>query len=106
MTPVIMGVEKREENKDKDVEWVIAIRHGKRRQLRENGTEEGRLADKIEQLKSQIHAKVEHPFFWVKVHFGHCKARYRGLAKNTAQLYSLFALANLFLSKRCRVSAG
>ncbi|EFH8541053.1 transposase, partial [Escherichia coli] len=48
----------------------------------------------------------EHPFYWVKVHFGHRKTRYRGLAKNTAHLYSLFALANLFLSKRCMPLAG
>jgi len=67
---------------------------------------EGRLTDKIEQLKSQIRAKVEHPFYWLKVHFGHRKVRYRGLAKNTAQLYSLFALANLFLSRRCMPQAG
>lgn len=45
------GVEKREENKGKKVDWVIAMRHGKRRKLRESGTEEGRLVDKIEQLK-------------------------------------------------------
>lgn len=100
------GVEKREENKGKKVDWVIAMRHGKRRKLRESGTEEGRLVDKIEQLKSQIRAKVEHPFYWVKVHFGHRKTRYRGLAKNTTQLYSLFALANLFLSKRFMPLAG
>lgn len=61
--------------------WVIAMRHGKRRKLRESGTEEGQLVDKIEQFKSQIRAKVEHPFYWVKVHFGHRKTRYRGLAK-------------------------
>ena len=101
-----LGADKREENKDKDVEWVVAMRHGKRRKLRDSGTEEGQLADKIEKLKSRIRAKVEHPFYWVKVHFGHRKTRYRGLAKNTAHLYSLFALANLFLSKRCMPLAG
>ncbi len=78
----------------------------KARKLRDSGTEEGQLADKIEKLKSRIRAKVEHPFYWVKVHFGHRKTRYRGLAKNTAHLYSLFALANLFLSKRCMPLAG
>ena len=31
--------------------------------------------------------------------FGHKKVRYKGLAKNTAQLYSLFGLANLVLAK-------
>ncbi len=30
-----LGADKREENKDKDVEWVVAMRHGKRRKLRE-----------------------------------------------------------------------
>ena len=68
--------------------------------------QEGRLTNKIEQLKSQIRAKVEHPFYWLKVHFGHRKVRYCGLAKNTAQLYSLFALANLFLSRQCMPLAG
>jgi IS5 family transposase len=32
--------------------------------------------------------------------FGHMKARDRGLAKNRAQLFTLFALANLFLVRR------
>ena len=31
--------------------------------------------------------------------FGHRKVRYKGLAKNTAQLFSLFALANLVIAK-------
>lgn len=100
------GVGEREENKDKKVNWVIAMRHGKRCKLRESDTEKGRLVEKIEQLKSQIRANVEHLFYWVKVHFGHRKTRYRGLAQNTAQLHSLFALANLFLSKRFMPLAG
>jgi len=37
-------------------------------------------------------------------HFGMKKVRYKGLAKNTAQLFSLFALANLLIAKR-RLSA-
>ncbi|QHB60897.1 hypothetical protein GRD98_17960 (plasmid) [Ralstonia solanacearum] len=32
--------------------------------------------------------------------FGHRKVRYKGLAKNTAQLFSLFGLANLVLARR------
>jgi len=46
-------------------------------------------------MKARIRAKVEHPFRVVKRQFGHVKVRYRGLAKNTAQLHTLFALANL-----------
>ena len=54
-----------------------------------------RLIDQIERIKARIRAKVEHPFRVVKRQFGHVKVRCRGLAKNTAQLHTLFALANL-----------
>lgn len=101
-----LGAGKRPENKDNDVEWVIATRHGTRRKHRDSGTRKGQLIDKIEELKSQIRSQVEHPFYWGKVAFKHRKVRYRGLAKNTAQLYSLFALSNLFLDRRCRPLAG
>jgi IS5 family transposase len=43
---------------------------------------------------------VEHPFHIVKNRFRHKKLRYRGLRKNTAQLYTLFALANLAIVKQ------
>ena len=36
----------------------------------------------------------------IKCQFGHVKTRYRGLAKNRAQLFTLFALGNLFLVRR------
>lgn len=55
---------------------------------------------KIEYAKAQLRAKVEHPFQVIKVRFKHRKARYRGLEKNTVQLFSLFGLANLLLAKR------
>ena len=45
-------------------------------------------------------AKVEHPFHVVKNLIRHRKTRYRGLAKNTAQLHTLFAMANLMLARR------
>ena len=45
-------------------------------------------------------AVVEHPFHIVKNLFRHKKLRYRGLKKNTAQLYTLFALANLVIVKQ------
>lgn len=43
--------------------------------------------------KASIRAKVEHPFRVIKRQFGFTKVRYRGLAKNTAQLVTLFALS-------------
>jgi IS5 family transposase len=45
-------------------------------------------------------AKVEHPFHVVKNLFQHKKVRYKGLAKNEAQLFSLLGLANLVIAKR------
>ena len=55
---------------------------------------------RIEDAKPSIRAKVEHPFHVVKNLFGHRKAGYRGLAKNTSQLFSLFGFANLVLARR------
>ena len=41
-------------------------------------------------------AKVEHVFRVVKCQFGYRKVRYRGIAKNGAQVFALLALANLY----------
>lgn len=48
-----------------------------------------------EKLKEQVRARVEHPFHVVKNIFRYKKTRYKGLAKNDAQLNVLFALGNL-----------
>jgi IS5 family transposase len=45
---------------------------------------------------SRVRAVVEHPFLVVKRLWGHVKVRYRGIAKNLAQMNTLFALANLY----------
>jgi IS5 family transposase len=42
----------------------------------------------------------------VKNLFRHKKLRYRGLAKNTAQLHTLFALANLVIVKKALLAQG
>jgi transposase, IS5 family len=54
----------------------------------------------INRIIAMVRAKVEHPFRVVKRQFGYMKTRYRGLAKNRAQLFTLFALGNLFLVRR------
>jgi len=51
-------------------------------------------------LEPKVRARVEHPFSVLKRQFGYLKTRYRGLAKNRAQLFSLFALGTLFLARR------
>ena len=48
-----------------------------------------------------VRAKVEHIFRVIKCQFGYRKARYRGLAKNAAQMFSLMALANLYPARQC-----
>jgi transposase, IS5 family len=47
-----------------------------------------------------VRAKVEHIFRVLKCQFGYRRVRYRGIAKNGAQVFSLLALANLFLARR------
>ncbi|MEH6788502.1 MAG: transposase, partial [Paracoccus sp. (in: a-proteobacteria)] len=54
----------------------------------------------INRIIAMVRAKVEHPFRVIKRQFGYVKTRYRGLAKNRAQLFTLFALGNLFLMRR------
>ena len=76
------------------VTWHIAMRPGKRRAL-DRDRRSHALIDEIERIKASIRAKVEHPFRVIKRQFGFTKVRYRGLAKNTAQLTNLFALSNL-----------
>jgi IS5 family transposase len=58
------------------------------------------LDERINRIIAIVRAKVEHPFRVIKRQFGHVKTRYRGLAKNRAQLFTLFALGNLFLVRR------
>jgi transposase, IS5 family len=53
-----------------------------------------------------LRAIGEHPFRIVKRQFGFTKVRYRGLAKNTAQLHILFALGNLFQVRRALLESG
>ena len=89
------GAEKREELKEKDVEWLIAARPGKVRALKKH-PRKNKTAINIEYLKASIRAKVEHPFRIIKCQFGFIKARYKGLTKNDSQLAMLFTLANLF----------
>lgn len=85
-----VGVEKREEHKERDVDWFIAMRPGKRAQLGKTDP----LAH-AEKSKASVRAKVEHAFFYIKRMFGYDKVRYRGLEKNTNRLYLLAGFTNL-----------
>ena len=93
------GVAKREEVQGIEANWHVAMRPGKRRAL-DKESPMGAVLDQLEHVKARIRAKVEHPFRVIKRQFGHMKVRYRGLAKNTAQLHTLFALSNLWMVRR------
>ena len=60
----------------------------------------GRMKERVEKAKASLRARVEHPFRVIKRQFGYLKVRYRGLAKNTAQLTTLFALSNLWMVRK------
>jgi IS5 family transposase len=91
------GVDKRPEHQDRDVEWHIAVRPSKITQLK--GTM-AKAQVELEHIKASLRAKVEHPFRVIKRQFGYTKVRYRGLAKNTVQLMTLFALSNLWMVRK------
>lgn len=101
-----VGAQKREEIIERqadgrlkaDINWQIAKRRKGIREMAEGPMKDLLLA--AERAKAQVRAFVEHPFNIVKNLFKHKKARYRGLAKNTAQLFMLFGLANLVLAKK------
>ena len=101
------GVEKREEVQARhpDVNWHIAMMPGKRRVL-DKDTPMGALLEKLEKTKASIRAKVEHPFRVIKRQFGYVKVKYRGLAKNTANLMTLFALSNLWMVRKRLLNMG
>ena len=63
------------------------------------------VAERVEKMQAGIRAKVEHPFRVIKRQFGFTRVRYRSLAKNTAQVVTLFALGNLWMARRNLVEA-
>jgi IS5 family transposase len=91
------GAHKRPDAKG-NVRWNVARRPGKRAKL-DPESKLDQLLNQLEKLKASIRAKVEHPFRIIKRQFGHVKVRYRGLKKNTAQLFTLFALSNLWMAR-------
>lgn len=78
--------------------WYIAAQRGKVKAIANDELRE--LHEQYEHIKASIRAKVEHPFRVVKRQFGYTKVRYRGLAKNGAQIMTLFALSNLWMVRK------
>jgi transposase, IS5 family len=81
-----------------DLQWHIAARPSDIAKLPEGRGKA--VAQKCEHRKASVRAKVEHPFRVIKRQFGLMKVRFRGLAKNTAHVVTLFALSNLWMARR------
>ena len=96
-----VGVEKREEVQEalkaneQAVQWHVAKRRSGIEKLADGWQKS--LAQAYEKLKARVRSRVEHPFHVVKNIFKYQKTRYKGLAKNDAQLNVLFALSNLYM---------
>jgi transposase, IS5 family len=94
------GVEKRAEVTvlGRKIDWQIACKRGQLKKLAEGPEKE--MLKAVEKAKAAVRAFVEHPFHILKNIFRHRKVRYRGLAKNSHQLHTLFGLANLVIGAR------
>lgn len=83
---------------ERGVQWRIAGRPSDMAKMPE-GRAKAR-AHKNEYEKASVRAKVEHPFRVIKRQFGLAKVRFKGLAKNTAYVITLFALSNLWMARK------
>ena len=90
------GAQKRVKNEG--IDWNIAGKRGKLKAMPEGPLKEA--TQEFETLKARLRARVEHPFRVVKQQFGFQMVRFKGLAKNTAQMLMLFALANLWMVRK------
>jgi IS5 family transposase len=85
-------------SRKKTLTWKIAVKRGKIKTMPEGKEKAALLA--AEKAKASIRARVEHPFRVIKRQFGFVKVRFRGLAKNTVQVLTLFALSNLWMARK------
>lgn len=92
------GAENRAELQDIKAAFLIAEKPSRLRAIKNKRTQ--KQARRWEHFKASVRAKVEHPFRVMKRQFGYIKVRYRGLEKNTAQVFTLFALSNLWMARR------
>jgi transposase, IS5 family len=101
------GIQKREEIQEREHQpnWHVAMTPSKRKAL-DKDSPMGAILEKLEKTKASIRAKVEHPFRVIKRQFGFVKVKYKGLAKNTANLVTLFALSNLWMVRKRLLNMG
>jgi IS5 family transposase len=91
------GANKREGLAERRLKWHIATKPGKLKVMPQGEWKDA--THYVEYLKAAVRAKVEHPFRVIKRQFGYTMVRYRGLAKNTGQVLTLFALSNVWMAR-------
>lgn len=84
---------KRKEYEERGIKWCVSRKACRHYQLSPEDLE-------YNHKQSQVRAKGEHAFLVVKHLWHYTKVRYKGLYKNAMQVFSLFALANLYLVRR------
>ena len=84
---------KRKEYEAKGITWCVKRKSCRHYQLTAEDLE-------YNHQQGRIRAKGEHAFLVVKHLWHYTKVRYKGLFKNAVQVFSLFALANLYLVRR------
>jgi IS5 family transposase len=72
--------------------WGVALKAAPKRSL-------SRSQKRHNRKLSSVRSRVEHIFRVVKRQFGYTKVRYKGLAKNAAQVFTLIGLTNLYLKR-------
>lgn len=92
------GADKRAELSNCKAMFFIAAKRSLVRAI--GNAREREQVERWESWKASMRAKVERPFRMIKRQFGYSKARDRGLAKNTAQVLTLFALSNMWMVPR------
>jgi len=91
-------VGKRRENAGRTVKRHIAERRATTKKRPEGRLKP--LTEELETLKARFRARSKHPFRVLKRQFGCTSVRNRGMAKNAAQMLTLFALSNLWMMRR------
>lgn len=87
------GETRKTEFEERGVRWCVSKKAARGQTLSQKEKNHNRRL-------SKTRARGEHPFHVIKCLWGHEKVRYRGIAKNAAQLFTLFSLANLYLVRK------
>lgn len=91
------GADSRPELQDAKAAFLTARKRGKVKAIK--NARDRRQYERWERCKARMRAKVEHPIRVIKRQFGYTKVRYRGLAKSSSQVLTLFALSNLWMTR-------